>query len=289
MSQFQFYLALGGLKEAGFIREARHLEGTLLILTPQGRESVEMFACRIRASQTEKLNANAPAWKRRIRDELQMPASWQETDNGFAVTLRALEGGAEIFSMTLTAATKAQAKRFCERIGQAARRSCIRRSWSSSARRKAKKKIRKACKETKKRRQKAKKRKHSTETAKGARKKAPIARARRTFFACTGEIAQSRPARARRGEGKKRSNGGLSCGKFVKNGLEFGEVDRVEKRNYPKHFHFFIHSDIMSIRCGRARNKPPEKQPKQGFKGGTIYEGLHGEGHTQHRCIGTRL
>ena len=41
MNQFQFYLALGGLKEAGFIREARHLEGTLLILTPQGRESVE--------------------------------------------------------------------------------------------------------------------------------------------------------------------------------------------------------------------------------------------------------
>ena len=74
MNQFQFYLALGGLKEAGFIREARHLEGTLLILTPQGRESVEMFASRIRASQTEKLNANAPAWKRRIRDELQMPA-----------------------------------------------------------------------------------------------------------------------------------------------------------------------------------------------------------------------
>ena len=115
MNPFQFYLALGGLKEAGFIREARHLEGTLLILTPQGRESVEMVASRIRASQIEKLNANAPAWKRRIRDELQMPAAWQETDNGFAVTLRALEGGAEIFSMTLTAATKAQAKRFCER------------------------------------------------------------------------------------------------------------------------------------------------------------------------------
>ena len=116
MNQFQFYLALGGLKEAGFVREARHLEGTLLILTPQGRESVEMFASRIRASQTGEAGyANAPAWKRRIRDELQMPAAWQETDNGFAVTLRALEGGAEIFSMTLTAATKAQAKRFCER------------------------------------------------------------------------------------------------------------------------------------------------------------------------------
>lgn len=46
MSQFQFYLALGGLKEAEFVREARHLEGTLLFLTPQGRQSVDMFAGR---------------------------------------------------------------------------------------------------------------------------------------------------------------------------------------------------------------------------------------------------
>lgn len=36
MNPFQFYLALGGLKEAGFIREARHMEGALLFLTPQG-------------------------------------------------------------------------------------------------------------------------------------------------------------------------------------------------------------------------------------------------------------
>ena len=77
MSQFQFYLALGGLKEAEFVREARHLEGTLLFLTPQGRQSVDMFAGRIRASQQEKLDVNAPVWKRRIRDELQMPAVWQ--------------------------------------------------------------------------------------------------------------------------------------------------------------------------------------------------------------------
>ena len=74
-----------------------------------------MFASRIRASQQEKLDTHAAEWKRRIRDELQMPAEWKETDNGFSVTLRALESGAEIFSMTLTAATRAQAKRFCER------------------------------------------------------------------------------------------------------------------------------------------------------------------------------
>ena len=51
MSQFQFYLALGGLREAGFVRETRHVEGTLLILTPQGRQSVDLFAGRIRASR----------------------------------------------------------------------------------------------------------------------------------------------------------------------------------------------------------------------------------------------
>ena len=115
MNQFQFYLALAGLKEAGFVRESRHLEGMLLILTPQGRESVELFGSRIRASLLKKLEDHSAQWRRRIREELQMPADWVETDNGFSVTLRALESGAEIFCLTITAATKAQAKRFCAR------------------------------------------------------------------------------------------------------------------------------------------------------------------------------
>lgn len=119
-NQFQFYLALAGLKEAAFVREARHLEGTLLILTPEGRQSLELFGSRIRASLQLALEENGPAWRRRVRDELQMPADWRETDNGFIVTLRALEGGAEIFNMTLTAATKVQAKRFCARWPQKA-------------------------------------------------------------------------------------------------------------------------------------------------------------------------
>ena len=115
ISQFRFFLALGGLKETGLVREARHLEGMLLILTPEGRQSMELFGRQIRASQQQKLDDNVKVWRRRIRDEQQMPADWKETDNGFLVTLRALEGGAEIFNLTLTAATKMQAKRFCER------------------------------------------------------------------------------------------------------------------------------------------------------------------------------
>lgn len=119
-SQFQFLLALGGLKEAGFVRESTRPEGVLLMLTPEGRQSMEMFAPRIRASLEQILAENCPAWRRRIRDEQQMPASWQETEGGFVVTLRALEDGAELFSMNVTAATKAQAKRFCERWPQKA-------------------------------------------------------------------------------------------------------------------------------------------------------------------------
>jgi len=120
ITQFRFFLALGELKETELVREARHLEGMLLILTPEGRQSVELFGTQIRASQQQKLDENAKQWRRRIRDEQQMPADWKETDNGFAVTLRALEGGAEIFNLTLTAATKVQAKRFCERWPQKA-------------------------------------------------------------------------------------------------------------------------------------------------------------------------
>ena len=119
-SQFQFYIALAGLKEAELVRETHHIEGTLLILTPEGRQSMDMFAGRIRASLQEKLDTYGAGWRRRVREELQMPADWKQEGSGFLVTLRALEFGEEIFSMKLTAATKAQAKRFCERWPQKA-------------------------------------------------------------------------------------------------------------------------------------------------------------------------
>lgn len=119
-SQFQFYIALSSLKEAGLVRQSKHLEGKLLVLTPEGRQSMEMFASRIRASQQEKLEKHGKAWRRRVRDELSMPADFKQQGNGYSVTLRALESGEEIFSMTLTAATKEQAKRFCARWPQKA-------------------------------------------------------------------------------------------------------------------------------------------------------------------------
>ena len=44
VSQFRFFLALSGLKEASLVRETRHLEGTLLILTPEGKPDEEWKA-----------------------------------------------------------------------------------------------------------------------------------------------------------------------------------------------------------------------------------------------------
>ena len=120
VSQFRFFLALSGLKEAGLVRESRHLEGVLLILTPEGRQSMEMFAARIRPSQKEKLDSHSAAWRRRVLDELSMPADFEACGIGYAVTLRALESGEEIFSMKLATATKEQAKRFCARWPEAA-------------------------------------------------------------------------------------------------------------------------------------------------------------------------
>lgn len=114
-SQFQFAIALAGLSEAGFIRESRRLEGRLLVLTPEGRQSLEMFGSRIRASQQQKLEEHGAAWRTRIREEQQMPADWEETDHGFVVTLRTIEAGAEIVNLRLTVADKQQAKRFCAR------------------------------------------------------------------------------------------------------------------------------------------------------------------------------
>ena len=81
---------------------------------------MEMFASRIRASMQEKLNEHSSAWRRRIRDELQMPSEYRQEGSGYTVTLRAIESGEEIFSMKLTAATKAQAKGFCARWPQKA-------------------------------------------------------------------------------------------------------------------------------------------------------------------------
>ena len=85
MNPFQFYLALGGLKEAGFIREARHMEGALLFLTPQGRESRKSWIpTRRNGSGAFATNCRCPpSGKRRITVFPSRCARWKAARKSF--------------------------------------------------------------------------------------------------------------------------------------------------------------------------------------------------------------
>ena len=108
-------LALGDLREDGLVREIRNAEGRVLVLEPEGRQTLNLFGDRIRPSAQERLKENAPRWRARFRDERQLPAEWQQTDEGFLVTLRALEAGQETLRIQLTAVNREEAQRFCAR------------------------------------------------------------------------------------------------------------------------------------------------------------------------------
>ena len=119
MAQFRFLLALGDLLEDGLVREAE-TEEHVMVLTPEGRETLRLFGEKIRPSAAQRLSENVPRWRTRFRDERQLPAEWSETEGGFAVTLRALEGGEELLRIDLRAETRRQAQRFCEQWPQEA-------------------------------------------------------------------------------------------------------------------------------------------------------------------------
>ena len=94
MAQFRFLLALGDLLEDSLVREAE-TEERVMVLTPEGRETLRLFGETIRPSAAQRIRDNVPRWRTRFRDERQLPAEWQRTQDGFCVTLRALEGGEE--------------------------------------------------------------------------------------------------------------------------------------------------------------------------------------------------
>ena len=119
MAQFRFLLALGDLLEDSLVREAE-TEERVMVLTPEGRETLRLFGETIRPSAAQRIRDNVPRWRTRFRDERQLPAEWQRTQDGFCVTLRALEGGEELLCISLRAETREQAQRFCARCPQEA-------------------------------------------------------------------------------------------------------------------------------------------------------------------------
>jgi len=115
MDQFGFYLALGDLKEASLVKAVESIEGNVLVILPEGRKSLEMFAGDIWDSVQTKLDRKREQWKQTIREELQMPASWKEENGHYRVRLRALEADEEILAIEMIVPDKAQALDFCSR------------------------------------------------------------------------------------------------------------------------------------------------------------------------------
>ena len=113
MKQFRFLLILAEVQEAGFIREKESAEGTLLILTPEGRSTLELLKDDLPAEISDRIHGIAPQWRIRFRDERQLPAAWEEKDGRCMVTLRALEDGEESLRITLQAVSRRQAQQFC--------------------------------------------------------------------------------------------------------------------------------------------------------------------------------
>ena len=120
LPRFHFLLLLGDLRQEGLIASREGAEGRLLFLSPEGRETLRLFSSEIRPSLRARIQEKAPALRMRYRDERQLPAAWEETPNGFAVTLRALEEGQETLSIRLFAETRGDAQRFCARWPDAA-------------------------------------------------------------------------------------------------------------------------------------------------------------------------
>ena len=103
MAQFRFLLALGDLLEDSLVREAE-TEERVMVLTPEGRETLRLFGETIRPSAAQRIRDNVPRWRTRFRDERQLPAEWQRT----------------LLCISLRAETREQAQRFCARWPQEA-------------------------------------------------------------------------------------------------------------------------------------------------------------------------
>ena len=115
LPQFRCLLRIGELLEAQLIRERESAEGRVLILQPEGRETLRLLGDALPQEMRARIDENAPLWRLRFRDERQLPATWQDEGEHCRVILRALEDGRETLRIELRATSKAQAQRFCSR------------------------------------------------------------------------------------------------------------------------------------------------------------------------------
>lgn len=114
MDYIALQLAMAELDEMGLLRKIPHELGALYALSEEGFSTLRMFHKRIPHSRMRQIEAAAPAWKHRFREEKQVMADWsQDTMGEYTVRLRLLEGEMPLLDMSLSLPTREQAVTFC--------------------------------------------------------------------------------------------------------------------------------------------------------------------------------
>lgn len=107
-------LGLAELVDSQFLRKQKHPIGALYLLTGKGHDTLQMFASRIPHSRKETVDLLSESWKKRFRQEQQLPASiYRSASNEYRVRLQLIERDEALLDIAVIVPTHKEAERFC--------------------------------------------------------------------------------------------------------------------------------------------------------------------------------
>ncbi len=121
MDYIALQLSTAELDEMGLLRKLPHALGALYAPSAQGYKALDLFRDRIPYSRATEIDAIAPNWKRRFREEKQVLGDWEKMPSGeYQVHLKLLESELPLLEMHISLPTREQATQFCARWPQEA-------------------------------------------------------------------------------------------------------------------------------------------------------------------------
>ena len=110
---FSLMSSLSELKEAGFTKEEKALNRTLITLTDKGRESLSFFSGMLTADVKNDVDRYLSGNLSSLKRELASVASIEKVPAGFRAKLKTEERGQEIIGVTLTVPDEETAEHIC--------------------------------------------------------------------------------------------------------------------------------------------------------------------------------
>ncbi len=111
MGYFDMQMALTDMASAKLLSETPSEFGILYEMTPQGRDTYNMFIKSVPYSRRTQIAELAPTWKERFRKESQVLSEWNKSPDGeYIVNLRVHEHGVMLVDIKISVPEKEQAK-----------------------------------------------------------------------------------------------------------------------------------------------------------------------------------